>query len=170
MCCNKCRAHGDFCFAKPDITAYESVHHFFCAHIVLYRFNGNGLIGRFLEVETRAKLIPSGLVKNVCKALTSLSFGINFQKLCRNVRGSLRRLPPGFTPLFSAESMKRCRIRISAAVTADEMQRSNGDIELVVISVLKQKEFCVVVINTQFFKTHVTADTVLQVHDGKSWS
>ena len=63
MRCNKCGAHGHFCFAETDVATDKAVHGLLRQHVTAHGKNGIFLIDGFFEWEIAGKaLIGTGRV------------------------------------------------------------------------------------------------------------
>ena len=96
----ECRAHGDFGLAKAHVAADQPVHGALFAHVVQCLFDGNALIGCYLET----KFVGKGLVV-VCigaqpMRLAGGASGIDIQQFRRNINDLFSRFFLGSVPLI----------------------------------------------------------------------
>ena len=102
---NEGRAHGDFGFAKPDITANESIHWSIGLHVGNDGCDGVGLIWRFIEGELLGKTVVFRIGCRIGDARAGSAARIDIQQFGGDIARFLRSAAARLLPLIRAEPM-----------------------------------------------------------------
>ena len=93
------------------------------------------------------------------------ALGVKIEKLRRGIVRALRSLALGAFPLAASQLVQRRSLGGRAAVTADEVQIRDGDVELRVVGVSEMQEFVRSVTEVERHESKIAADAVLLVDD-----
>jgi len=135
------RAERHFGFAEADVAANEPVHRASRRHVADHRLDRCSLVAGLFEAEAFGKRFVVVRIEAERVALARGALRIEVEEFGRRVVRLLRRLLLGLVPLPAAQLMQWCGVRRSTAVTADQMQARDWDVELRVVGVLELEEF-----------------------------
>jgi len=161
---DECRAQGDLGLAETDIAADQAVHRFAGFHVLHHGVDGGQLIGGFLEAETVGEGFQVMLFEVELVALAGGALGIQMEQLGGRVAHLLGGLLFGFFPLAAAEPVQRDRLRVGAAVAADQMQLRHRHIQRVAAGVFEMQELGFTFSQVEVGEADIAADAVLLVY------
>ena len=162
---NKRGAQRDLGLAETDVAADETVHRLAGDEILDHRLDRSRLIGRFLERKTGGEGFVIVDVESEGVSLARGALGVEVQKLGRGVVCALRRLAFCLVPLPASELVQRRRLGSRAAVTADDVEARDRDVELGIVGIEQVQEFVRPVAEIERGEAEVATDAVLLVDD-----
>jgi hypothetical protein len=89
---------------------------------------------------------------------------IDVQQLGGGVAHLLHGAALGLVPGAGSKFVQRCRLRRTAAVTADDVQLRDGNVEFVFARIFEQQEFVLAFAEVEVHQPPVARDAVLFVH------
>ena len=157
-------AHRHFGFAETDVAAHQAVHRQRLAHVAQHRVDRLFLIRRGFEREALAEQLV--LFAVVFEGETGLggALGVDIQQLRRYVAHALGRFLPRARPGVAAQFVQRGVFVRAAGITADQMQRRNRHVQLVLTGVGEDQVLGLDAAGLQRGQADVAADAVLQMH------
>jgi len=157
-------AQGHFRFAEAHIAADEPVHGLAGLQIEQHRFDGGGLVGGLLEIETGGERFVVVVSELEGVAFARGALRIDVQQFGGGVAHLLHGAALGLVPRAAAQLVQRRSFRRAAAVSADNVQLRDGHIKLVLARIFQHQKFILAFAEIEIHQAPITRDTMLLMH------